>query len=112
MEINLSKSEIKIIQYTNIEYWKTDQRNGLHCSNCYEESFIKLLNNPNIPRILCIQCLINIKLTTLNTAIKNTLSEIEGLKFKLNLTKPTSRLICNEKFDNAIEKIKKNLEVR
>ena len=52
--------EIKEVQDNNIEHWITDQRTGLHCSDCYEESFIKLLNNPNLPRILCIKCLVKI----------------------------------------------------
>lgn len=56
------KKDIERVLESNIDDWITDQRTGLHCSNCHTENNTKLLNNPKLPRILCIRCLRNILL--------------------------------------------------
>ena len=60
--IFLHKEEVKEILNSNIDDWITDKRRGLHCSACQTTDNKKLLNNPSLPRILCIRCFRNILL--------------------------------------------------
>ena len=67
----LYKKELEEVLNSNIDDWVTDQRKGLHCSNCYTELRNKLLNNSTLPRMLCIRCLRNILLDTSLTHKEN-----------------------------------------
>jgi len=56
----LYNEEANEVQNSNVDDWITDQREGLHCSCCHSEDNRRLLNNPNLPRILCIHCFVSI----------------------------------------------------
>lgn len=56
-KINIPYEIEREVVDTGIFDWITDERKGLHCSNCgYDENDF-LLNNPKLPRILCLRCL-------------------------------------------------------
>lgn len=53
---NMDLDIVREVEDSWIFDWQTDTREGLHCSACGSTDNYQLLNNPKLPRILCIRC--------------------------------------------------------